>query len=226
MSKNILVIAAHPDDEILGCGGTVAKLIKEGFKAYTLILGEGITSRDNIRQRNKREKEILELKEQIRKANKIIGVKDAFFYDFPDNRFDTVALLDIIKVIEKVKDEVKPYIIFTHYKDDLNIDHRITFKSVLTATRPVGNESVREIYSFEIISSTEWNYPLSFSPDVFFDITDTLNLKLKAMSEYSSELKDFPYPRSLDGIKLNASYWGMKTGIKYVEAFKTVRCIK
>ena len=135
-------------------------------------------------------------------------------------------MIDIVKVISKVKDEIRPDIIFTHFENNLNIDHQITYKAVLTATRPMQNEPVKEIYSFEILSSTEWNYPLSFSPDIFFDTEDTLDLKLKAMREYKSELKEYPHPRSLDGIELNAKYNGMRVGKKYVEAFKSVRVIK
>lgn len=226
MKKKILVVAAHPDDEILGCGGTVARLVKEGHEAFTLILGEGITSRDEKRQRAKRKRELDYLKKQIYAANKSMGVKDVFVYEFPDNRFDTVPLLDIVKVIANIKDKVKPDIIFTHYENDLNIDHQITFRALLTATRPLSNETVREIYSFEVLSSTEWNFPLSFQPDVFIDISDTLESKLNALSEYKLELKEFPHPRSLRGIRLNAEYYGMRVGLKYVEAFKNIRIIK
>lgn len=226
MSKKILIVAAHPDDEILGCFGTVARLIKEGYEAYTLILGEGKTSRDDKRVVENKKDEIEILNSEIQKANDIIGIKKTFVYDFPDNRFDSVDLLDIIKVISKVKDKIKPDIIFTHYEKDLNIDHQITYKAVITATRPIENESVKEIYSFEILSSTEWNYPLSFSPDTFFDISDTLDLKLKAMSEYKSELCRYPHPRSLEGIKLNAQYQGMRVGKNFIEAFKSVRVVR
>jgi LmbE family N-acetylglucosaminyl deacetylase len=121
MKNNILIVSAHPDDEVLGCGGTVARLVKEGHQAYTLILGEGITSRDEKRDRAKRETEIQKLKNQAKKVNKIIGVEEAFIYDFPDNRFDTVPFLDIVKVIEKIKNDIKPKIIFTHYEKDLNV---------------------------------------------------------------------------------------------------------
>jgi len=226
MGKIILIIAAHPDDEILGCGGTIARLVKEGGTVYTLILGEGVTSRDEKRDREGRRKEIKELKKEIRKANFIIGVKEVFTYDFPDNRFDSVPLLDIVKIIEKIKNKTKPDVIFTHYEKDLNIDHRITYEAVIAATRPLLNETVKEIYSFEVLSSTEWCYPLTFLPDVFFEITDTLQLKLNAIKEYKIELKDFPHPRSLDGVKINAKYWGIRVGIRYAEAFKIVRLIR
>jgi LmbE family N-acetylglucosaminyl deacetylase len=226
MRNKILIVSAHPDDEVLGCGGTVARLVKEGYQAYTLILGEGITSRDEKRDRAKRETEIQKLRDQAKKANKIIGVEEVFMYDFPDNRFDTVPLLDIVKVIEKIKNDIKPDIIFTHYGKDLNIDHQITYKAVITATRPVVGEPVKEIYSFEVPSSTEWNFPLSFSPDVFFDISETIDIKIKALEEYKTELREYPHPRSLEGIKINAQSWGLKIGVKYAEVFKCIRIIK
>jgi len=226
MKKTILIVAAHPDDEVLGCFGTVARLINEGCEVYTLILGEGKTSRDEERQVQNKKDEIAELSNEIQNANSIIGIKKVFVESFPDNRFDSVDLLDIIKVIFKVKEEVKPDIIFTHYENDLNIDHQLTYKAVITATRPMEGECVKEIYSFEILSSTEWNYPLSFSPDTFYDISDTLSLKLKAMQAYKSELCQYPHPRSLEGIELNAKYYGMRTGKKAVEAFKSVRVFK
>ena len=225
-NKTILIVAAHPDDEVLGCGGTIARLIKEGFEVYTLILGEGITSRDDMRDRKRREEEITELKGEAKEANKILGVKEVFFYDFPDNRFDTVPFLDIVKVIEKVENSINPEIIFTHYEMDLNIDHQITYRAVITATRPLKEETVKEIYSFEIPSSTEWRYPLNFSPDVFFDISTTIDIKIKALEKYKTELKKYPHPRSLEGVKLIAKNWGIKVGLEYAEAFKVVRILK
>jgi LmbE family N-acetylglucosaminyl deacetylase len=226
MNKKILIIAAHPDDEVLGCFGTVAKFIKEGYEAYTLILGEGKTSRDEKRVVENKKDELNILNNEIKKANDIIGIKKVFVESFPDNRFDSVDLLDIVKTVSKVKDEIKPDIIFTHYEHDLNIDHQITYKAVVTATRPMQDECVKDIYSFEILSSTEWNYPISFSPDIYYDISNTLDLKIKAMKEYISELCEYPHPRSLEGIELNAKYQGMRVGKKAVEAFKCVRNIK
>ncbi len=226
MKKRILIVAAHPDDEVLGCFGTVSRLIKEGYEAYTLILGEGKTSRDTTRDVENKKDEIDLLNSEIQKANDLIGIKKVFVESFPDNRFDSVDLLDIVKVISKVKEEVLPDIIFTHYENDLNIDHTITYKAVITATRPMPTESVKEIYSFEILSSTEWNYPLSFSADTYFDVSDTIDLKIDAMKEYSSELCEYPHPRSIEGIELNAKYQGMRVGKEYVEAFMSIRVIK
>ena len=226
MGKRVLVVAAHPDDEILGCGGTMALHSQRGDEVYVLILGEGVTSRDEKRDRERREKEIAELKHQVEAANKIVGTKKTFLFDFPDNRFDSVPLLDIIKVVERIKKELEPDIIYTHHHGDLNIDHRITYQAVITVTRPLPDETVKEIYAFEVLSSSEWGYPISFSPDVFFDISGTIDLKIKAMSEYKTELRDYPHPRSLEGVKLNAEHWGMNTGLKYAEAFKVVRMVK
>jgi LmbE family N-acetylglucosaminyl deacetylase len=222
----ILVIAAHPDDEVLGCGGTMARLALEGNNVYTLILGEGITARDKKRDLAKRENEIAELRKQVENANKILGVKKVYTYDFPDNRFDTVPLLDIIKTIEKIKEDIKPDIVFTHHYGDLNIDHQITFKAVMTAFRPIKDESVKEIYSFEIPSSTEWNVPSSltyFMPDYFVSINKSLEAKINALKEYKTELRDFPHPRSLKAVALNAKQWGVKMGFEATEAFKTIR---
>jgi len=223
--KKILIIGSHPDDEILGCGGTAARLNKEGYEIATLILGEGISSRDDVRDVKKREKDILALKEEAKRANAILGVKEVFFHGFTDNRFDTIPLLDIVKVIEKIKNKIKPEIIFTHYEKDLNIDHQITYKAVITATRPLKEETVKEIYSFEIPSSTEWSYPLSFSPNVFYDISGTIDVKLRAIEEYKTELRKYPHPRSLEGVTLIAKNWGMKVGLEYAEAFKCIRRI-
>jgi LmbE family N-acetylglucosaminyl deacetylase len=226
LKKKVLIIAAHPDDEILGCGGTAARLVRENKKVFTAILGEGVTSRQDKRDREKSKAALYRLKEQIIRANKIIGIEDLFIHDFPDNRFDTVPLLEIVKVVEDLIIQIEPDIIFTHFGNDLNVDHRLTYQAVLTAVRPMSGKTVREIYSFEILSSTEWNFPSNFCPEIFYDIEKTMDLKLDAIREYQQELRDFPHPRSLKGIEVNAMGWGMKAGVKYAEAFKAVRILK
>jgi len=228
VSKKILVVAAHPDDEILGCGGTMAVHSIKGDEVYVLILGEGITSRDVKRDRKKRDKEIEELRRAIEAANKIVGTKRTFLYDFPDNRFDSVPLLDIIKVIEKVKNEVVPDIVYTHHHGDLNIDHRLTFQAVMTACRPLKGESVKEIYSFEVLSSTEWSPDNSkyFMPNYFVDIKNTLKRKIMAMKRYKSEIRDFPHPRSAKAMEILAHNRGINVGLEYAEAFILIRKIK
>lgn len=224
--KNILVVAAHPDDEVLGCGGTVRRLVDEGHSLYTLILGEGITSRDISRQREKRVKDISELKKMGEAANRLLGASRIFTHDFPDNRFDGVALLDIVKVIEDVKGEVKPDLVFTHWEGDLNIDHRITFQAVQTAFRPLPGDTLRDMYSFEVLSSSEWNATNVFAPDCFFNIEKTLDIKIAAMEKYVSEIRNYPHPRSSEGIRVNAQYRGMQSGMMLAEGFKTIRIIK
>jgi len=225
--KTILVVAAHPDDEVLGCGGTIARLVKEGCKAFTLILGEGITSRSYGLIRNKPVRsKIDDLKESAIQANRILGVREVFFRDFPDNQLDTVALIKVVKEIENVKNIVKPDTVFTHYCKDLNVDHQITIQAVMTATRPFKEEMVKEVYSFEVPSSTEFNYPLTFFPDAYFDISKTIKTKLEALKKYRSELRSFSHPRSLKFVELNALYHGARVGLKYAEAFKNIRSIR
>jgi N-acetylglucosamine malate deacetylase 1 len=228
VGKKILVVAAHPDDEILGCGGTMAMHSKNGDSVYVLILGEGITSRDIKRDRKKRDKEIKELRRSIEAANKIVGTMRTFLYDFPDNRFDSVPLLDIIKVIEKVKNEVMPDIVYTHHHGDLNIDHRLTVHALLTACRPLKVESVKEIYSFEVPSSTEWSPDNSkyFIPNYFVGIKNTLKRKIMAMKKYKSEIRDFPHPRSAKAIEILARNRGINVGLEYAEAFILIRKIR
>lgn len=228
MSRKILVIAAHPDDEVLGCGATTAKHTLQGDEVYCLILGEGITSR-YYRREEANEKELKQLRLDAEQATSILGIKKVFFRDFPDNRFDTVPLLEIVKVIEEVKDEVKPDIIYTHHQGDLNIDHQITFKAMLTACRPTKDETVKEIYSFEVPSSTEWTAPDAvtyFMPNVFVDIAQTFSKKVEALKAYKSESQEYPQPRSPEAVEIMAKRWGVNAGRELVEAFRLVRWIR
>jgi LmbE family N-acetylglucosaminyl deacetylase len=225
---NILVVAAHPDDEVLGCGGTVARLTGEGHVIYCVILGEGITSRYNQPEQASKS-ELKQLKTQAKDAAKILGIKETIFGEFPDNRFDTVPLLEIVKAIEKVKNSVKPDVVYTHHQGDLNIDHQITFKAVLTACRPVKGETVKDIYSFEIPSSTEWSSPDKqnyFMPNVFVDISKTLVKKLEALKAYKGEAREYPHPRSLEALRAIAMRWGSTVGLEAVEAFQLIRSIR
>ncbi len=224
--SRILVVAAHPDDEILGVGGTVAKHTDKGDYVECLILGEGQTSRWDNRE-NVDRTVIDELHKDTWESAKIIGYKKVQFADFPDNRFDSVDLLDIVKVIEKIIFEFQPDVIYTHHSGDLNIDHQRTFQAVMTGTRTVNSYPVKELYTFETLSSTEWNFEKkdNFRPNVYIDIESYLMKKIEAMSKYKSELCEYPHPRSLEGIKLLAEYRGMTVGKNYVEAFELIRKI-
>tara|TARA_A100001011_G_scaffold400317_1_gene514070 strand:+ start:789 stop:1484 length:696 start_codon:yes stop_codon:yes gene_type:complete len=226
-NKRILVVAAHPDDEVLGCGGTISKLSKSGSDVYIAILGEGITSRYDKRK-DADLKLIEDLHEKSRRASKILGAKDLFMFSLPDNRFDTVPFLDIVKIIEKLIEELKPSVIYTHYGGDLNIDHKITSRAVITSTRPIKDRPVKDIYAFEVPSSTEWafgQYQGGFNPTAFMDVSKTLNMKLKAMQVYDSEMDSFPHPRSSKGLNALAQYRGSSVGLEAAEGFEVVRKI-
>ena len=224
---NILVIAAHPDDEMLGCGATIAKLSKSN-NVHIGILGEGITSRyPSAEEASKNDLE--SLKDQAKEASDFIGALSIDFAGFPDNRFDSVDLLELIKVVENWVQKYKPDAIYTHHSGDLNIDHELTLRAVLTATRPISESIVKDIYSFEIPSSTEWSFGTlksSFTPNVFVNVTDTIEKKLSALKIYKDEMRDFPHPRSLKFVELNSQKWGSVSGVKFAEAFELVRSIR
>ncbi len=223
---SVLVIAAHPDDEVLGCGGTISKYAQKGEAVYTAILGQGISSRfDTPQQASK--KEIDALHKQSRNAASVLGVKDLFMYDLPDNRFDTVALLDIIKPVEKLIERLKPHTIFTHHTGDLNIDHQLVHRAVLTATRPMADCPVKSIYAFEVPSATEWSFDQfnGFAPNYFVDISSFVDKKVEAMAQYSGELRSFPHPRSEKYIRHLAALRGGSVGKDCCEAFMLVRQI-
>jgi N-acetylglucosamine malate deacetylase 1 len=223
MSQNVLVVAAHPDDEILGCGGTIAKHVKKGDKVHCIILAEGITSRDKIRNRELHQRELEELGIAAQKANQILGVHTLRLLDFPDNRMDSVDRLDIIKVVEDLINEFKPDIVYTHHIGDVNIDHRRIHEAVITACRPIpGNHFVKQILFFETASSTEWMTPGSapaFSPNWYVDISETLELKLDALRAYECEMREWPHARSVEALKYLAYWRGANIGVHAAEAF-------
>lgn len=224
----ILILAAHPDDEILGCGGTVARKVNEGEEAYAVILGEGISSRFGSPDEESKKK-ILNLHQKSGKAAKIIGVKETRCHNLPDNKFDTVPLLDIVKIIEMEIERISPDIIFTHHGGDLNMDHVLAFRAAMTASRPMENTSVKEIYSFQIPSSTDWafqSFSPAWKPNTFFDISDTLEIKIRALKEYDSEMRPSPHPRSYKNVQDIAHEWGSICGKKAAEAFELIRAIK
>lgn len=220
--KNILVVAAHPDDELLGAGGTLIKHVLAGDTVEALILGQGLLSRDNADA-----SELTALQAMARKAGAVVGFKEMHFESFADNAFDTEKLLDIIKAIEVRLSVFKPDIIYTHHEFDLNVDHRLTAEAVLTACRPAADFCPAAIYAFETLSSTEWQSkgPKQFAPNVYVNIENTLDKKIAALSEYTSEMRTYPHSRSVEGIRIQAEYRGLESYSKAAEAFHLVRQI-
>jgi LmbE family N-acetylglucosaminyl deacetylase len=223
----ILIISAHPDDDILGVGGTASKLISSGNNVSVLFLGEGITGRYEEKELSLKD-EIDSLKNNALDAGKIIGYNDISFENLPDNKFDSLNLLEIVKIIEEYMNKIKPEIIFTHHHGDLNIDHQITHNAVLTASRPMENSNLKKIFTFEVLSSTEWNHQTRnniFIPNIYINISKTIDEKIKAMECYNSEIRKYPHPRSSEGIKILAQKRGLEAGLKFAEAFCLIRAI-
>lgn len=224
----ILVIAAHPDDEVLGCGATAARLAQEKHEVHIAILGEGITSR----YREKSDAHAAQLTALHRHAHSAadkLGARSLTLRKLPDNRLDTVPLLDVVKVVEELVEELKPEVIYTHHPADLNVDHGVIHRAVLTATRPVAGQPVREIYAFEVPSSTDWTFGSlrpAFRPNVFVDVAATLEAKLAAMACYESEVREFPHPRSPEALRATARRWGSVVGCDAAEAFELVRSVR
>jgi LmbE family N-acetylglucosaminyl deacetylase len=178
-----LVLAAHPDDEVLGCGGTIARLAREGHAVYVAILGEGISSR--YRQRDDADPALIRtLHETSRRVAALLGARDLFLFGLPDNRFDTVPLLDVVKIVEDLVARLKPEVVYTQHGGDLNIDHAVLYRATLTATRPTAGGPVRSVLAYEVASSSEWafqKFSPAFRPSLFVDIHQTLESKVQAM---------------------------------------------
>jgi LmbE family N-acetylglucosaminyl deacetylase len=225
----ILVVAAHPDDEVLGCGGMIARSAAEGHEVHIAILGEGISSRHDAREDADPEA-MVQLRDDAQRAARQMGARSVVFGGFADNRFDEGALLDVVKVVERWVADYRPDTIYTHHPGDLNVDHGVTFRAVLTATRPVaGHLSVPDLYTFEVPSSTEWAFqriePV-FRPNVFEDIASTLDQKIAAMECYQSERRTAPHPRSPEVLRAAAARWGSIAGMTAAEPFELIRSLR
>ena len=223
-NKKILVVAAHPDDEVLGCGGTIARYVREGYNAYVVFMTDGVSSRKETSIQN----EIKNREKSAILASQILGIELVEILDFPDNGMDTVPILDIVQKLEDIIAKVEPSIVFTHHWGDLNIDHRITCQSVLTACRPYPTQVVKEIYSFEIPSSTGWLAPTQenvFIPHRFVNVINTMDRKIEALNTYKEEIYEFPHFRSIKGVVSMMQMRGASVGVSSVESFMVLRQI-
>jgi len=220
MTQSILVLAAHPDDEVLGCGGTIAKLADEGAAVHVAFLADGVFSRAGEEQAQQRE--LASRRAAAQKSCDILGVKSVSFGDLPDNRMDTIPLLEITQAVEALIAKHQPKMVFTHHAGDVNVDHRRLHEAVVTACRPQHGHPVKTLLCFEVPSSTEWQLPGSapaFTPNWFVDISITLVRKMTALEAYADELRAWPHPRSLQGIEHLAHWRGATVGVDAAEAF-------
>ncbi len=213
-SKRVLVIAAHPDDELLGCGGTIALHKRSGHHVTAVIVCEGESLRYGDEGAGQAS--------HIHEAARVAGIDEVRTLEFPDQKLDTFTLTDVIGALEKVVREVQPNIVYCQYGGDVNRDHQLLFKALLVATRPL-EQTLEAIYAFDTASSTEWAYPRTFVPDVWVDISATLDVKLRAMACYEREVCEYPHPRSLKALEYRARAWGNQCCLDAAEVFMTVR---
>ena len=221
---NVLVLAAHPDDEVLGCGGTMARLAAEGHRVSVAILGQGAASRFAPGSAEAAA-EVAALQDRSQEAGRILGVAEVLHFGLPDNRFDSLDLLDVVKLVEGVADTVRPEVVYTQHGGDLNVDHAVTFRAAMTAFRPLPGSAVRELFAYEVASSTEWafgQFGPAFAPDTFVDVAAHLDRKLAALAAYEGELRPFPHPRSERAVRAQAEWRGATVGVAAAEAFATV----
>lgn len=218
--KKILVVAAHADDEVLGCGGTIARHIANGDKVQVVFMADGVESRDDHG-----EGQLAQRNQAAENVKNLLGIESLYFLGLRDNRLDSYNILDVVKLLENIINIVKPEVVYTHHYGDLNVDHRVTHQAVLTACRPTPDFFVKKIYAFEVLSSTEWQSPglNTFLPNVFVDITDCLSIKVKALEIYKDEMRASPHSRSIDNLQYLARYRGHSIGCNAAEAFMLIR---
>lgn len=216
-NKKILVIAPHPDDEVLGCGGTIAKYSKLGNEVYLCVVTRAYTpdwTEEFIRNRAK----------EVERVRKILGIKKVYFLNFPTVKLDMIPQKELNEAISRVVKEVEPEILYLPHAGDLNTDHRLVLEAALVASRPFSAPTIKRVLSYETLSGTEYGVPLKvFTPNVYEDISETFNLKLKAMKVYRNQLKLFPHPRSLGAIEALAKKRGSEARFKFAESFMLIR---
>ena len=224
MKKNILLVVAHRDDETIGCGGTIVKLSKSNYKIFGISMTDGISSRNKFNSTDIKNRH----KNSIKAAN-ILGFKwlDKFSGNFQDNKMDNSSILEVVKVIEKAKKFIKPVLVYTHFPDDLNIDHQIVAKATMTAFRPKFKETCEKIFAFEVPSSTDYaNFKKKiFKPNHYVNIDKFWKKKLQALKAYKGEMMKYPNSRSLKGLESLARYRGNQVGLKMAESFQILRSI-
>lgn len=216
--NNVLVIVAHADDETLGCGGTIQKFKKLGHQVYVMVFTDGETSRTKNLS-----KKIKNRSDQLKKVSKLLNFKIFKHYNLPDNELDKISNLELTKKIELAIIKINPEIILTHSNKDLNIDHQKISNATITACRPLPQSKIKQLLFFETLSSTEWNFnsnKKNFNPNKFYDISNFIEKKLDAIKIYKSEIRQYPHPRSLEGIKILSKYRGQSIGVNYAEAFE------
>ena len=213
----ILVIAPHPDDEVLGCGGAIALHTRKQDESFLCIMTKAYTpdwSESFIANR------VIE----VSNANKALGIKKTFFLDFPTVKLDTVSQKELNDSLSKVISIVEPGIVYIPHKGDLNRDHRLVFEASLVAVRPTNSFRIKKILSYETLSETDWGMPLeTFVPNVYVDISDTIGIKIEAMKAYPSEIRPYPSSRSLELIEVLARKRGSEAGMRFAEAFSLIR---
>lgn len=228
LNRKVLVIAAHPDDEVLGCGGTIARHAEMGDKVQILIVVEGATSRQTQRDRSQARQTLSELAQAAKSASQILGAEDVELMDLPDNRLDSLDRLDLIKVIEERIQRHQPQTVYVHHCGDVNVDHRRLHEAVITACRPIPGHSVCQLFSYEVASSTEWQPAGSapgFQPNWFVDISSQWSQKRQALEAYSSEMRAWPHARSIEALEHLARWRGAQVGLEAAEAFCLLRQI-
>lgn len=224
--RNVLIIVAHPDDEVLGMGGTIAKMHNSGDCISLLIVTDGSTAQ--YRNCENLNHIIDNKKKETEKAAKVLGIDKIIYGELPDMQLDSIKHIKINEIIEKAISEIKPEVIFTHFYGDVNVDHQEVYKSVLVAARPTCEQCVKEIYLFDVPSSTEWSPQLPdtvFMPNYYVDISKSVDLKYKAMQAYEEELREFPHPRSIEYLKKVDLVAGLKVGVGAAETFMMIRKI-
>lgn len=222
MTDTVAVIAAHPDDEVLGCGGTLARMVDEGCTVHILLMADGETSRTSGTGQPVDAGRLAARNAAAEAACKILGCASVEVLAFPDNRLDGLELLDVVKCIEKFVQRYRPVTVLTHHAGDVNIDHCVVHDAVITACRPQPGHPVKELLFFEVPSSTEWRPVGSaepFLPNWFVDISATLAKKLEALQAYEAEMRAFPHPRSLKAVEALAQWRGASVGVEAAEAF-------